>query len=180
VGVSQYMLIHKFTSTSIHAYTYNGKQSLLHFRLHSTHLLRHNVHGNLGTEEDAHQVDLDHKLNLTYWDIHEGPASTVDTGVVDPVLEGATLLLGKFSEFLDTLGIAHIALGVVDPAVGMTGGQSLGGRRAVLDVADDDVVSTVHELSSVGEADTPGTAGDDDAALDGTGGGGSIRHAQEG
>ena len=117
---------------------------------------------------------------MTHWDIHEGPASTVDAGVVDPVLEGAKLLLGELSELLHTLGIGHIALGVVDPAVGMTGSQCLGSRRAVLDVADDDVVSTVHELSSVGEADTPGAAGDDDAALDGTGGGGSIRHAQEG
>jgi len=144
-----------------------------------THLLRHNVHSRLGPEEDAQQVDFDHKLDLIGGDVHERPPAAVDAGVVDPVLEGAELLLGELSQLLHRLGIGHVALGVVDAAVGVAGGQGLGGGRAVLDVADDDVVAAVHELPGVGESDAAGAAGDDDAAVAGTGGG-NIGHAQEG
>mmetsp|Transcript_6894 Transcript_6894/g.23531 ORF Transcript_6894/g.23531 Transcript_6894/m.23531 type:complete len:234 (-) Transcript_6894:37-738(-) len=124
-------------------------------------LLVHELDGHLGAVEDAEQVDVHHGRNGLRLEVHERTAAAIDAGVVDPVADGAELLLGKLAEHLDVLEAAHVALGaeylgVVSNAL-FDGGHR---RRRVLDVADDHRVSSLSELDCVRPADTRGTPSD--------------------
>ena len=125
--------------------------------IHSnTYLFGHNVHGSLCAQKSTQQVHLDNKINLADGDLPQSTTSSVDTGVVDPVLDLAKLFLGKLSKVLNALGIRHIALGVEDLSVGMTALECSGSACAVLHVTDDHIVAPVHELAGIGESNSTG------------------------
>ena len=50
---------------------------------HISYLLTHNVHGNLGTQEDAEQIYLDDELHLSHGNLSQGSPTTIDASIVD-------------------------------------------------------------------------------------------------
>ena len=132
-------------------------------------LLFHEGHGHLGAQQNAQQIDLDDGFDLCGGHVAQIAASPVDAGVVDPVLDGAQIFDGKLAQPLDRGGVAHVALRGVDlcgtAARAVFGLQGVGGRRAVLDVANDHVVAAVQKFTRVGVSDAARAARNDDAAL---------------
>jgi len=118
----------------------------------------HNIHGHLGAEEDAQEIDFHDRLHLRHGQLRERPSSSIDPRIIYPIANVSQFVLGEFPEFFAAGGIADVALCVIDIAVGVVGRQGFGGGCTVLDVADDDVVAAVHEFAGVGEAYSAGGA----------------------
>ena len=63
-------------------------------------LLLHGSHGGVRAEQQAHQVDLDDRLDDPQRHGGERPPTTVDARVVDPVVNRAQLLLRELDQLL--------------------------------------------------------------------------------
>jgi len=70
---------------------------------HISYLLTHNVHGNLGTQEDAEQIYLDDELHLSHGNLSQGSPTTIDASIVNPVFDVSHLILGELAKFRDII-----------------------------------------------------------------------------
>mmetsp|Transcript_17726 Transcript_17726/g.42702 ORF Transcript_17726/g.42702 Transcript_17726/m.42702 type:complete len:207 (+) Transcript_17726:339-959(+) len=136
-----------------------------HVSRKSTRLIGHDVHGNLRAVEDTQEVHLHDRLDLRHAKLAQRPTSAVDPRIIDPVSDIAQFALRELPQLFARSGIANVALGMEDVAVGMTRRQRLRGGGAILHVAYYHVVSAIHEFAGVGEAHSSGRAGDYDSSV---------------
>mmetsp|Transcript_8874 Transcript_8874/g.17585 ORF Transcript_8874/g.17585 Transcript_8874/m.17585 type:complete len:327 (-) Transcript_8874:142-1122(-) len=115
-------------------------------------LLRHNIHSNLCAVQNPQQIYFHDGLNLPHRQLHQSSSPAINPRIVDPISDITQLLLREFPQLLAALGVTDVAFGVENSSVGMSGHEGFGGGGAIADVADDDVVASVHEFSSVGES----------------------------
>ena len=106
----------------------------------------HGPGGDLGAEEGAAQVDLEHPVEVLVGEVEEGPIAQ-DAGVVHPDVDAAELGLGRPEDPVDPLagghgvvvrdGLAPLGLDLLHDAIGGLGGATAAVAVAAEVVHDD-------------------------------------------
>mmetsp|Transcript_1229 Transcript_1229/g.2845 ORF Transcript_1229/g.2845 Transcript_1229/m.2845 type:complete len:205 (+) Transcript_1229:671-1285(+) len=132
-------------------------------RLHSF-LLLHQLQCDLSADQDANQVDLDHRLHDGEGHLKEGSAAAVDAGIVDPIVNDANLGLCELCKALHALGIGHVCNRPEDPAdaIRVLLPDRLYSRLRILHVAYHHPMTKPNKFIGIRKSDTTRTTSDDE------------------
>mmetsp|Transcript_58459 Transcript_58459/g.92625 ORF Transcript_58459/g.92625 Transcript_58459/m.92625 type:complete len:223 (+) Transcript_58459:410-1078(+) len=131
-------------------------------------LLLHHAHCSMGAQEDSTQIHTNDGLDRFRADLGEASSATVDACIVDPVVHNSNFFLHKVNQFVDALDVRHIAHGAENACfLSVLLLQGFHRVRAILDIANDHLVSPCQEFIGIRKAHSGGATRDDHPSTDG-------------